>query len=248
MVANDTNRPSPPTNISYSFGGGCLKGIYSIGMKLPLPLLLALASGFATLVGAATITVNCTTITSGQDFRSALIQCPQFSATGFLSSIGIDVTDSANGSLSQSYSGPPQYAPPPGSSVGAILVREIDLVFPQGFANPFRNRAAGDGAVASGVDGVAFPFALNSLSRSMSLTDVSAFSSYVGSGSFALGVTTFTNTLPRPDFTTMLRSISVSATASVTYSFSPTAVPEPAGWVLMSLGLIAGIAKRRRYL
>jgi hypothetical protein len=190
-------------------------------MKFFTRLLLAIVAttAFGGVASAATLVVNCSTVSGPTELSGAAMLCPQFNLAGTVTSISITISGTISGSVTLT-NGDDAAATAVATtttqySVGALSgFSFVNPLFTNSFTTGNRSLNAGQTLTVSG---------LSDSGNATIEPNTTVFAPYVGAGNFTIPVTTstsFAGTITN-GFPLAAQATNASATAVVTYTYSP---------------------------
>jgi len=184
-------------------------------------MVLVAATAFGGPASAATLVVNCGTVSGPTELASAAVLCPQFNpATGTVYAISITISGAISGSITLT-NGDDQSHTAVGTttsqySVGALTgFNFVNPLFTNSFTSGNRSLNAGQTLTISGLTSSAGNASLGA--------NTTTFAPYVGGGNFTVPfstATSFTST-GEGGFFMSAQATNANATAVVTYGYTP---------------------------
>ena len=208
-----------------------------------LIIMLAVVA-FTGIASASTLLVTCSTLSGPTDLNGGNIVCPQFNGLN-LTEISIalsggisgSITLTNNASVTETGAGTTNSTFTVGPLTGFSILAPL---FSSMFTTGTQSLTAGQSKTFSALSGTG----------GASITDSTVFAPYTGAGSFNIPVSTATmlNITGGGGNFGGSQSTSANATASVTYTFGTTTVPEMGTPVYLVTGLgaiLLGLLRRR---
>ena len=192
---------------------------------------------------ARALVVNCGTVSGPTELTGASILCPQFNGPGTLQDISIAISGTITGSLTFHNTSTTASESAMGTNTSDFSVGSLagftfaNPLFSANFSSGLRTISPGQTLTIQGLTG----------SGNATIVDTTIFSPYIGAGNFSIPIST--DTLVQfggGGHIVSSQTTSASATAVVTYDLAPTTAPEPGSILLLSTGLAAVLATRRR--
>ncbi len=210
----------------------CCCGLFSLLVALFL---------FAGVGSAATLVVNCGTVSGPTELAAAAVLCPQFNLAGqTLSNISINVSGGISGSITLTNGDDAAHTGTGTTSTdfsfgGLTGFSFVNPIFSASFTTGVRALNAGQTLTVAGLTST--PISTGTLGG-----DTTSFAPYTGAGNFTVPVSTSTlfTSAGGGGFFMAAQASSANATAQVTYTYAPTqvAAPEPLSMFLLGTGLV----------